>query len=144
MAQKQVYGRANDTAIIRSQTSSGVTPIVGLIFMADFDVLALILGAGPGSGGNLDGAWKIEASNDYEATVAGSLPYGQVPPTATWVDITAATIWSTAIASVAHGTTASQRQATQAQFGWRWARVTFTPSAGASTVFCYALAKSWS
>lgn len=81
--------------------------------------------------GTLDGAWKIEVSNDYSG--AGGSAMGQAPNTGTWTDITSA--FSPAIAAVAHGTAATQNQYIQCNpLGARAIRATFTGSAGTGAV----------
>lgn len=122
--------------IIPAQTSVSTTPIVSQpVWLRHARAASLVLRAGPGSGGTLDGAWLIEGSNDYNG--AGQTEAGQAPNTGTWVDITALFKQpsGSAIAAVAHGTAASQIQFAQAPvLACRVMRVTFTPSAGADTV----------
>lgn len=83
--------------------------------------------------GTLDGAWLIEGSNDY----ASGGEQGQPATAGTWVDITALfkQASGSAIAAVAHGTPATQKQFAQAApLGCRAVRVTFTGSAGTGAV----------
>lgn len=124
--------------IIPAQTSVSTTAIVSkLTWLRHARAVSLVLQAGPGTGGTLDGAWLIEGSNDFNG--AGQTDAGQAPTAGAekWVDITAMfkTPSGGAIAAVAHGTAASQLQFAQANvLACRVMRVTFTPSAGADTV----------
>lgn len=86
------------------------------------------------TGGTLDGAWKVEVSNDYAADKDVSM--GQNVNAGAWTDVTAGfkKLDGTALAAVAHGTAATQNQFVQcAPIGGKWARVTFTGSLGVGT-----------
>ena len=83
--------------------------------------------------GTLDGAWKVEISNNV--VNSGSGAYGQVAATGTWTDITSG--FSPAIASVDHTNAATQSQYAQADIRIRAIRVTFTGTAGTGAVSVY-------
>jgi hypothetical protein len=123
------------------------TPIVsnpiGCLLIADVSLMLLCTSAGP----DLDGAWKIEVSNNYNA----SEEYGATPNAGNWVDVTAAFVVAagTAVVAVAHGTAATYSQYVQCgvtqwkSFAGRHLRVTFTPSAGTGTAEVWAVGKDW-
>ena len=163
MAQKNVVGLGFDGHIMKSGSSgsatlttaptngpavtTGTTPVVsdamGCRLVDDVSFMLLVTSAGP----DLDGTWKIEVSNNYNATEE----YGQTPNAGNWIDITAAfvTAAGAAIAAVAHGTPATYSQYVQCgvaawkSFSGRALRVTFTPSAGTGTCEVWAVGKGW-
>lgn len=120
--------------VIAPQTSVGVAPIVGIeTQVGNNRILSYVLEAD--NVVNLDGAWKIEVSNDFARDADVSM--GNLKRPGKWVDCTAQFKQpdGTAIAAVAHGTAASRLQYVQAApVGGRVYRVTFTPSAGAGPV----------
>jgi hypothetical protein len=105
----------------------GITPQVSP-YPVDLEhsrAVSLILVA---KNGSIDGAWLIEASNDY---APGDVRQRTTP--GTWVDVTALFKRpdGTAIAAVAHGTAATTAQYAQAALlAARCIRATFTGSAG--------------
>lgn len=111
------------------------------------DYFGAILLAGGGAG-TLDGAWKVEFSDDYSGPAAGSSADGQPPnaSTATWVDVTASAIWVDAIAAVAHASAATTKQYVQPKYpvGARAVRFTFTGTTGSAIVSVIFYAKSLS
>lgn len=113
----------------------------------ELDHFGAILLAGGGAA-TLDGAWKIEFSNDYVGPAAASSPEGQPPnaATATWVDVTASAIWTDAIAAVAHASAATTKQYVQPKYpvGARAVRFTFTGTTGSAIVGVIFFGKSWS
>lgn len=140
---KRTYGKGNE-GVLFNQATSGTTPIVSrVISMENMDTASLQLitdAAGTG-------AWKVEASNDWQPGEAGGPAYGQVPGKTTaalavtaahFSDVTAAFV----PAIVAVTTTSSQ--GTQAAFDWRALRVTYTPATGTATAICLLNAKSMS
>jgi hypothetical protein len=161
MAQKNVVGLGFDGHIMRNGSTgstalttaptngpavpTGTTPVVsdamGLLLIDDVSLALLVTSAGP----DLDGAWKIEVSNNYNATEE----YGQTPNAGAWFDVTAAFVdkSGTAVAAVAHGTPATYSQYVQCGVtAWkgiaaRHLRVTFTPSAGTGTCEVWAVGK---
>ncbi len=142
---KQTYGNSADCYVLPLATVADTAAHVsGVIDLRRYDEIALQLIAGGGAA-TLDGAWKIEVSNDFMANATAS-PYGQAPNAATahWTDITAQTIWSATIAAVAHGTASSTNQYVQALIGARAMRITFTGTTGSATVGAILYAKSWS
>lgn len=87
------------------------------------------------TGGTLDGAWKVEVSNDYAADK--DVTMGQNVNAGNWTDVTAGfkKLDGTALAAVAHATAATQNQFVQcAPIGGKQLRVTFTGSAGTGPV----------
>lgn len=143
-------GASGSTALTTAQTNgpaipTGTTPVVsdvmGLLLCDDVALSLLVTSVAP----DLDGAWKIEVSNNYNATEE----YGQTPNAGNWHDITAAfvTAAGAAIAAVAHGTAATYSQYVQCGVAaWhgivaRHLRVTFTPSAGTGTCEVWAVGK---
>lgn len=89
------------------------------------------------TGGTLDGAWKVEVSNDYAGDKDSSM--GQNVNAGNWTDVTAGfkKLDGTALAAVAHGTPATQNQFVQcAPIGAKQIRVTFTGSGGAGVATC--------
>lgn len=144
---KQTYGNSGDAYIITAATVANTTPVVSTIVdLRRFDCFGLVLSAGGGAA-TLDGAWKIEMSNDF-TPAATNASYGQAPNAATaiWVDVTASAMWVDAIAAVAHATASSTKQAIQPKYGvgFRSMRVTFTGTTGSATVSASIFAKSWS
>ena len=146
-------GSSGSTALTTNPTNgpavpTGTTPVVSNPFgsaglIDDVSLSLLVTSAGP----DLDGAWKIEVSNNYNATEE----YAQTPNAGTWHDVTAAfvTAAGAAIAAVAHGTAATYAQYVQCgvaawhSFAGRHLRVTFTPSAGTGTAEVWAVGKDW-
>jgi hypothetical protein len=116
------------TCYVLNQTVSNTTPVVSSVtFLQHARILSYQLIANS----SLDGSWKIEVSNDYSG--AGGGADGQPPNAGTWTDITSA--FSPSIATVAHGTAATQNQYVQCNpLGARCVRVTFTATAGSGTV----------
>lgn len=140
---KRTYGKAGE-GLLFSTATSGTTPIVSrAVSMENFDTASFQLitdAAGTG-------AWKVEASNDWQPANAGGPSYGQAPGKTTaalaasaahWSDVTAAFV--PAIAAV----TTTSSQGTQAAFDWRALRVTYTPATGTATAICLLNAKSMS
>jgi hypothetical protein len=143
----QTYGNGNDCYVLPLATVADTAAHVsGVIDCRRWEVIGLQLIAAGGTG-TLDGAWKIEVSNDFMAN-ATAAPYGQAPNAATahWTDITASKIWVDAVAAVAHGTASTTNQYIQPTtgIGWRAMRVTFTGTTGSATVGAILFAKSWS
>jgi hypothetical protein len=114
------------------QAIAGVTPIVGIVRQVGNNrIIAYQLF----TDGTVDGAWKIEVSNDFALDAHVSM--GNVPTPGLWTDVTVGfkKLDGTALAAVVHGTPATQNQFVQcAPIGARVVRVTFTPSAGAGNV----------
>ena len=134
--------RTNGPAVTTGTTAIVSDPM-GCLLIADVSLSLLVTSAGP----DLDGAWKIEVANNYNA----SEEYGATPNAGTWHDVTAAfvTAAGAAIAAVAHGTAATYAQYVQCgvaawhSFAGRHLRVTFTPSAGTGTAEVWAVGKDW-
>jgi hypothetical protein len=162
MAEKTAVGLGNEGHIMKSGSTgsvlttnptngpavtTGVTPVVsnvmGLLLNADVSLSLLVTSVAP----DLNGAWKIEVSNNYNAAEE----YGATPNPGTWHDITAAfvTAAGAAIAAVAAATAATYSQYVQLgvtqwhSFAGRHIRVTFTPSAGTGTAEVWAIGKDW-
>lgn len=74
----------------------------------------------------VDGAWKVEVSNDFVPD--GSSSYGASSAAGTWTDVTA--LFLPALVAVAHGTAATRNQFSQAEVRCRAVRFTFTATAG--------------
>jgi hypothetical protein len=115
------------------QLVSGVTPIVAVRPVEDYDGVALHLL----TGADVDGAWLFEASNNYDANGSGAA--------GDFIDVTALfTFTETGGASgsgnktVAHGTAALRNQiaTSPTRIDWKVLRVTFTPTAGATRCAC--------
>lgn len=144
---KTTYGQGNEYQLAALRTVADTTPVVSTVLdLADKDNLGLqLIADGGGGAGGIDGAWKIEVSNNYAPGGTGS-PSGQVPSTARWIDITASALWVDAVAAVAHGTAATRNQYVQPKYpvGARSLRVTFTASTGTGSVGVFAFAKSFS
>lgn len=141
---KAIYGLGNECVLFAPVTVADTAAhIATIIDLRNKDVVALVLLAAGGAA-TLDGAWKIEVSNDYNRPQAGGAADGQASTTATWVDITASALWVDAIAAVAHGTASSTKQYVQPKYpvGARDMRITFTGSAGSATVAVYGFLKS--
>lgn len=136
---KYTYGDGSDAVILNiasvADTNPHVSTVVGL---GQFDLAGLQLI----TGGTLDGAWKIEVSNDWTPGATAANEGQPNNASAHWTDIT--TAFAPAIAAVAHGTAATQNQAVQATLGFRHMRVTFTGSAGTGAVLVILFLKSWS
>ncbi len=143
---KQTYGKGNECFLYPPTTVANTVARVSTeLDLSGLDNPSFQLIAGGGLA-TLDGAWKIEVSNDFERTVAGNLPFGQIPATAHWTDITASAIWVDAIAAVTHGGGVTTNQYIQPKYGIgaRYLRVTFTGTTGSATVAVIVYAKSWS
>jgi hypothetical protein len=114
--------------VISKQAIVGTTPIVGIeTQVGNNRIVSYVLI----TDSTVDGAWKIEVSNDFARDKDVSM--GNNVNLGNWVDITSAFV--PAIVAVAHGTVATQKQYAQLNpIGSRVVRVTFTPSAGAGNV----------
>lgn len=143
---KQTYGKGTSCYVMPlatvADTAAHVSTVVDLSGVDTF-VAQLIAGGGAAT---LDGAWKVEISNDYTPGQAGGAADGQRDTTATWTTITASALWVDAVAAVAHGTAASTNQflAPKYALGARAIRFTFTGTTGSATVGVIFFAKSWS
>lgn len=86
------------------------------------------------AGGTLDGAWKVEISNDYALDKDVSM--GQNVNAGTWTDVTAGfkKLDGTAIGAVVHATATANQFVQCAPLGGKFYRVTFTASAGTGQV----------
>ena len=143
----QTYGNGNDCYVLPLATVADTAAHVsGVSSVKHQEVIGLQLIAGGGLS-TLDGAWKIEVSNDFMAD-ATARHYGQAPnaSTAHWTDITASKIWVDAVAAVAHGTASSTSQYIQPTtgIGWRAMRVTFWARREARRSARSSFAGSWS
>lgn len=116
---------------IPKQAIVGVVPIVGIETQIGNRAISYVLL----TDGTVDGAWLIEASNDFARDMHVSM--GNNANLGTWVDVTALFKRpdGTAIAVVAHASAPTQKQYAQCPvLASRVVRATFIPSAGAGNV----------
>lgn len=123
-------GQGQRCYLLSTTGTTGTTPVVSKNEgLAGARIVSFVLVAN----GTLDGAWKVEVSNDVTGPGTGITELGQPATAGVWVDITAAFV--PAIVAVAHGTVATQTQYIQCNpLGARAVRVTFTPTAGTGNV----------
>ena len=148
MAMKDVMGEGDDCLVLSPTAISGTTPIVsGPIHVGDKDAVSLQLIVAGGTSPN--GAWKVEASNDFIPAVASgsfggssSGSYGSPANAGDWDDVTALFSKPATIAAV----TDNGHQYVQADphIDARHIRITFTPASGTGKVSVACYRKNWS